>query len=38
MVKQVHPNKEHVILEKNGIPIAALMNVDEFEDYLERVA
>jgi PHD/YefM family antitoxin component YafN of YafNO toxin-antitoxin module len=35
VVKQVHLNKEYVILEKDGIPIAALMDVDEFEDYLE---
>ena len=34
-MKQVHLNKEYVILEKDGIPIAALMDVDEFEDYLE---
>jgi hypothetical protein len=27
----VHLNKEYVILEKDGIPIAALMDVDEFE-------
>ena len=35
VVKQVHLKKEYVILEKDGIPIAALTNVDEFEDYLE---
>jgi PHD/YefM family antitoxin component YafN of YafNO toxin-antitoxin module len=35
VVKQVHLNKEYVVLEKDGIPIAALMDVDEFEDYLE---
>ena len=35
VVKQVHLNKEYVILEKDGIPIAAIMDVDEFEDYLE---
>ena len=35
VVKRVHLNKEYVILEKDGIPLAALMNVDEFEDYLE---
>jgi hypothetical protein len=35
VVKQLHLNKEYVILEKDGIPIAALMDVDEFEDYLE---
>lgn len=28
-------DKEYVVLEKDGIPIAALMDVDEFEDYLE---
>jgi PHD/YefM family antitoxin component YafN of YafNO toxin-antitoxin module len=35
VVKQVHLNKEYVILEKDGIPVAAIMDVDEFEDYLE---
>lgn len=35
VVKQVHLNKEYVVLEKDGIPIVALMDVDEFEDYLE---
>jgi PHD/YefM family antitoxin component YafN of YafNO toxin-antitoxin module len=35
VVRQVHLSKEYVILEKDGIPIAALMDVDEFEDYLE---
>ena len=35
VVKQVHLNKEYVILEKDGIPIAVIMDVDEFEDYLE---
>ena len=27
--------KEYFILEKDGIPIAGLMDIDEFEDYLE---
>ncbi len=35
VVKDVHLNKEYVVLEKDGIPIAAIMDVDEFEDYLE---
>ena len=35
VVKRAHLNKEYFILEKDGIPIAALMDVDEFEDYLE---
>lgn len=35
VVKRVHLNKEYVVLEKDGIPIAALMDIDEFEDYLE---
>ena len=35
VVKQVHVNKEYVILEKDGIPIAGLMDIEEFEDYLE---
>ncbi|OHA09430.1 MAG: hypothetical protein A3A44_03585 [Candidatus Sungbacteria bacterium RIFCSPLOWO2_01_FULL_60_25] len=35
VVKQVHLNKEYVILEKDGIPLVGVMDIDEFEDYLE---
>jgi hypothetical protein len=35
VVKRVHLNKEYFILEKDGIPVAGLMAIDEFEDYLE---
>ncbi|HMH51660.1 MAG TPA: type II toxin-antitoxin system Phd/YefM family antitoxin [Candidatus Acidoferrum sp.] len=35
VVKRVHLNKEYVILEKDGVPLAGLMDIDEFEDYLE---
>lgn len=35
IVKRAHLNKEYFILEKDGIPIAGLMDIDEFEDYLE---
>jgi len=35
LVKRVHLNKEYFILEKDGIPVAGLMDIDEFQDYLE---
>jgi prevent-host-death family protein len=35
LVRRVRLKKEYVILEKDGIPIAGLMDIDEFEDYLE---
>src|SRR6266576_888454 len=35
LVTRVHINKEYIILEKDGVPIAGIMDVDEFEDYLE---
>jgi PHD/YefM family antitoxin component YafN of YafNO toxin-antitoxin module len=35
LVKRVHLNKEYFILEKNGFPIAGIMDIDQFEDYLE---
>ncbi len=35
LVRRVHLNKEYVILEKDGIPIVGVMDIDEFEDYLE---
>ncbi len=35
VVKRAHLGKEYFILEKDGIPVAGLMDIDEFEDYLE---
>jgi PHD/YefM family antitoxin component YafN of YafNO toxin-antitoxin module len=34
LVMRVHLNKEYLIVEKDGIPIAGIMDIDEFEDYL----
>ena len=36
VVRRVHVNREYFILEKDGIPVAGVMNVDDFEDYLEQ--
>ena len=35
LVKRVHLNNEYFILEKDGIPVVGIMDIDEFEDYLE---
>jgi prevent-host-death family protein len=35
IIKRVYNGKESFILEKDGLPVAALMDVGEFEDYLE---
>jgi PHD/YefM family antitoxin component YafN of YafNO toxin-antitoxin module len=35
IIKRVHLNKERFVLEKDGIPVAGLLDIDEFEDYLE---
>ena len=35
VVRRVSRNKEYFILEKDGIPVAGLMDADELEDYLE---
>ena len=35
LIKRVRLNKEYFILEKDGIPVAGLMDIDDFEDYLE---
>lgn len=35
LVRRVHVNKEYFILEKDGIPVAGLMDAEEMEDYLE---
>ena len=36
VVRRVHLNKEFFILEKDGIPVAGLIGVDEMEAYLEQ--
>lgn len=35
VVKKVHLDKAAFILEKDGIPVAVLIDVDQYEDYLE---
>ena len=37
VVKRVHLKREFFILEKDGIPVAGLMHVDDIEDYLEML-
>ena len=35
VIKRARLHKEYFILGKDGIPVAGLMDIDEFEDYLE---
>ena len=35
VVRRAHINREFFILEKDGIPVAGIMDADELEDYLE---
>ena len=35
VVKRVHLDKDTFVLEKGGIPVAAIIDIDEFEDWLE---
>lgn len=35
IVKRARVKKEYFILEKDGYPVAGLMDIDEFEDYLD---
>jgi len=35
IVKKVRVNKEYFVLEKDGYPVAGIMDIDEFEDYLD---
>ena len=35
VIKRVHLKGEYFILERDGIPVAGLMDADELEDYLE---
>lgn len=35
IVKRASMNNEYFILEKDGYPVAGIMSIDEFEDYLD---
>jgi len=35
IIKRVRVNKEQIVIEKDGYPVAAIMDIDEFEDYLD---
>ena len=35
IARRAHLNKEYFILEKNGIPIAGIVDIDDLEDWLE---
>lgn len=35
IIKNVRLNKEYYVLEKDGYPMAGIMDIDEFEDYLD---
>ena len=35
VIKRIRIDKDYFVLEKDGIPVAGLMDIDEFEDYLE---
>ena len=36
LVKRVNEDKEYIVLEREGEPKAVIMDIDEFEDYLDR--
>jgi len=37
VVRRAHLNQECFVLEKDGIPVAGIIGVDELEDYLEQM-
>jgi prevent-host-death family protein len=34
LVNRVHTEKDRIVLEKSGIPVAALIDIDEFKQFL----
>ena len=36
VVRRAHLNRECFVLEKDGIPVAGIMNVDDMENWLEQ--
>jgi len=35
IIKKVRLHKEYVVLEKDGYPVAGIMDIDEFEDFFD---
>jgi PHD/YefM family antitoxin component YafN of YafNO toxin-antitoxin module len=35
LIKRIRGGNEYVVLERNGEPVVALIDIDEFEDLLE---
>lgn len=35
VLNRVNRERQYVVVERGGLPVAAVMNIDEFEDYLE---
>ena len=35
VIERARQKKEYFVIEKDGVPAAGLMDIDEFEDYLE---
>jgi len=33
-LKQVHQGDKHIVVEKSGIPVAALINMKEYEQFV----
>ena len=36
LARRVHIDKDSVIIEKDGFPVMALVDIDAFEDYLDQ--
>ena len=34
LVNRVHVDKERIVLEKGGMPVAALIDIDEFKQFM----
>jgi prevent-host-death family protein len=37
VIKRVHLDKDSFVLEKGGVPVAAILDIAEFEDWLETI-
>lgn len=35
LIRQVHLDKEYIIVEKDGIPVLGILDVHELQDYLD---
>lgn len=38
LINRVHVDKEHIVLEKSGMPVVAIIDIEEFKEFKKFLA